>query len=343
MRKVLCIITASIMILTMLSGCSVLQKLGLKGEDELQPVSSVVMNEDEAMKLTDKMPISLYFATEDSTKLKLEVRYVDMKEAKKSVNNLAGLIVKELIAGPKDSGLKATIPEGTQLLGNVAIDAKVATVNMSKEFVDKHPGGEAAARLTIYSVVNSLTEINEIEKVKFLVNGKSTEDFKGAYKLSSAFPRTVALISNEVGNAATAAKVNETAKGKATPAPQPGGKTAPTAQPGGKAAPTTQPGEKAAPTTQPGEKAAPTAQPGGKAAPTTQPGEKAAPTAQPGVKTTPAPQPAGKATPAPTVAPKATTAPKAAATPTAKPSTGKTSSNTQSLEDAEATYLEVLE
>ncbi len=325
MRKVLCIITASIMILTMLSGCSVLQKLGLKGEDELQPVSSVVMNEDEAMKLTDKMPISLYFATEDSAKLKLEVRYVDMKEAKKSVNNLAGLIVKELIAGPKDSGLKATIPEGTQLLGNVAIDAKVATVNLSKEFVDKHPGGEAAARLTIYSIVNSLTEINEIERVKFLVNGKSTEDFKGAYKLSSAFPRTVALISNEVGNAATAAKVNETAKGKATPAPQPGGKAAPTAQPGGKAAPT--------------------AQPGGKAAPTAQPGEKAAPTAQPGIKATPAPQPGVKATPAPTVAPKATSAPSApkAATPTPKPSTGKTSSNTQSLEDAEATYLEVLE
>lgn len=293
MRKVLCIITASIMIVTMLSGCSVLQKLGLKDDDELQPVSSVVMNEDEAMKLTDKMPISLYFATEDNTKLKLEVRYVDMKEAKKSVNNLAGLIVKELIAGPKDSGLKATIPEGTQLLGNVAIDAKVATVNLSKEFVDKHPGGEAAARLTIYSIVNSLTEINEIEKVKFLVNGKSTEDFKGAYKLSSAFPRTVALISNEVGNAATAAKVNETAKGKATSTPQPGGKAAPTAQPGGKVTPTT--------------------------------------------------QPAGKATPAPTVAPKATTAPKAAATPTPKPSTGKTSDNTQSLEDAEATYLEVLE
>lgn len=313
MRKVLCIITASIMIVTMLSGCSVLQKLGLKGDDELQPVSSVVMNEDEAMKLTDKMPISLYFATEDSAKLKLEVRYVDMKEAKKSVNNLAGLIVKELIAGPKDSGLKATIPEGTQLLGNVAIDAKVATVNLSKEFVDKHPGGEAAARLTIYSLVNSLTEINEIEKVKFLVNGKSTEDFKGAYKLSSAFPRTVALITNEVGNAAAAAKVNETAKGKATPTPQPSGK------------------------------AAPTAQPAVKATPTAQPGEKAAPTAQPGVKATPVPQPGVKATPTPTVAPKATTAPKAAATPTPKPSTGKTSSNTQSLEDAEATYLEVLE
>lgn len=257
MRKGLCVITASVLIVTMLSGCSVLQKLGFKNNDELQPVSSVVMNEDEAKKLSDKMPISLYFATEDDSKLKLEVRYIDVSEGKKSVNHLAGLIVKELIAGPKEKGLKATIPQGTQLLGNVGIEGKVATVNFSKDLTEKHPGGEAAARLTIYSIVNSLTEISEIEKVKFLVNGKSQADFKGAYKFDSAFPRTASLISNDVGNAAATVKVNEASKqqtnAKAATSPTPTVAPKATATPALKA--TVAPAPKA--TTAPEQKATP--------------------------------------------------------------------------------------
>lgn len=244
MRRILCTITASIMVVTMLSGCSLLQKFGLKEDDELQPVSSLVMNEEEAKKLTDKMPINLYFSTEENTKLKLEVRYIDISEGKKSVNNLAGIIVKELIAGPSESGLKATIPQDTKLLGSVGVDAKVATVNLSKEFVENHPGGEAASRLTIYSIVNSLTEINEIEKVKFLVEGKEQADFKGAYKFNNAFPRTASLISNDVGNAAVSAKVNDSSKNakdkaSATPTPQSNTKSSPS--PASTATPTPKP------------------------------------------------------------------------------------------------------
>ena len=49
----------------------------------------------------------------------------------------------------------------------------VATVNLTKDFVDKHPGGKDAERLTLYSIVNSLTEVKDIQKVKFLINGKA--------------------------------------------------------------------------------------------------------------------------------------------------------------------------
>ena len=101
MRKLICIVTVCFIIVAMFSGCAVLQKLGLQKNDseELHPVSSIVMNEDEAKKLTDKVPIHLYFANDDNSKLKLEVRYIAVSEAKKSVNTLASTIVKELIKG----------------------------------------------------------------------------------------------------------------------------------------------------------------------------------------------------------------------------------------------------
>lgn len=197
MQRLFCVILTCVLIISMLAGCSGLQKFGLKDNDEVSPVSSIVLNETEAQQIANKAPIYLYFANEDGTKLKLEVRYIPMSEAKKSTNEIASLIVKELINGPKEPGLKPTVPEETKLRTNVKIDGDVATVDLSKEFRDKHPGGKAAEQLTIYSIVNSLTELKEISKVKFKIEGKTVKEFKGNFKFDNEFPRSTSLISKE--------------------------------------------------------------------------------------------------------------------------------------------------
>lgn len=198
MRRLICIITVCFMIVTMFSGCAILQKLGLQDDnDELHPASSIAIGEDEAKKLSDKVPIHLYFANEENSKLKLEVQYIPVSEASKSVNNLANTIVERLIKGPEaKTGYTATIPQGTKLRSRVKIDTAtgVATVDFSREFVDKHPGGKLAEQMTIFSVVNSLTELKEIQKVKFLVAGKAKQEFKGNYQFNVPFPRTPSLI-----------------------------------------------------------------------------------------------------------------------------------------------------
>lgn len=199
MRRLLSVVIVCFVVMTMFSGCTVLQKLGLQGNDELRPVSSIVMSEDEAKKISDKVPIHLYFANPEGTKLKLEVRYIPMSEAKKSVNTLAATIVKELIKGPSpESGLKPTIPEGSKLRSTVSVKSGIATVDFSKEFVDKHPGGKVAEQLTIFSIVNSLTELKEIQKVKFTINGKAQKEYKGNFQFDAPFPRTTSIISKEV-------------------------------------------------------------------------------------------------------------------------------------------------
>lgn len=200
MRKFICIVIVCVLIMSLFSGCSLLQKLGLKkaDNDELRPVSSIVMGEEEAKKLSDKIPIRLYFDNGESTKLSLEIRYIPLSEAEKSTNSLASLIIKELINGPgSDSKLKATIPEGTELRSPIKIEAGVATVDFTKEFKDNHQGGKAAERMTIYSVVNTLTELKEIQKVKFLIDGKTVKEYKGSFKFDTPFPRTTSLISDE--------------------------------------------------------------------------------------------------------------------------------------------------
>ncbi len=234
MRKVVSIVTLCMFILLTFSGCGILQKLGLqKTEDELQPVSSIVMGEDEAKKLTDKVPVHLYFANDDNTKLMKEIRYIPMADAKQSTSHLASVIVKELIAGSsKERGYKATIPAGTKLLSPVAVKDGIATVDFSKEFKSKHPGGKDAEKMTIFSVVNSLTELKDIQKVKITIDGKVAKEYMGNYQFDVPFARSAGLISKETaapggGEAPDTAKKDTEKKDtdkKATPAPTDNGK-----------------------------------------------------------------------------------------------------------------------
>ncbi|MGI6668478.1 MAG: GerMN domain-containing protein [Acetivibrionales bacterium] len=200
MKKIISIATLFVFFALMLPGCGVLEELGLQEsrDDEFQPVSSIVIGESEASKLTEKTPVRLYFANADNTKLKLEIRYIDLKDEEKNASTLASAIINELIRGPSNEAThKRTIPAEAKLRTPVSISKKVATVDMSKEFKTKHPGGKDAEKMTIYSIVNSLTELEEIEKVKFTIEGKSQKEFMGNFKFDALFPRSSQLISKE--------------------------------------------------------------------------------------------------------------------------------------------------
>jgi len=190
------------LVAVLFSGCDGLRKIGLGDleNEELLPVSSIAIGETEAQNFKDKAQVHLYFASEDGSKLKLEIRYIPLADAKGSTNSLATRIVDELISGPNSkSGLKATMPKDSKQVSKVSIDNTkgVATVNLSSEFVNNHPGGIDTERLTIYSIVNSLTELKEIQEVSFLVNGEKRKEFKGNFQFDIPFPRTVSLISTD--------------------------------------------------------------------------------------------------------------------------------------------------
>ena len=80
MKRAVLIVTIIVFILGSLPGCGILEKMGMQEiqDNELRPVSSIIIGENEASQLTDKTPIRLYFANEDNTKLKLEIRDIDI-------------------------------------------------------------------------------------------------------------------------------------------------------------------------------------------------------------------------------------------------------------------------
>ncbi|MGE5543573.1 MAG: GerMN domain-containing protein [Bacillota bacterium] len=121
----------------------------------------------------EKERVTLYFADKDAMYLVPETRTVDKKDG-----TLEAAVVRELTKGPQKAGSVSTIPEGTKVL-SVTVDNGVAYVNFSKEFQTKHWGGSAGEIMTIYSVVNTLTELPGIEKVQFLLEGDKLESILG--------------------------------------------------------------------------------------------------------------------------------------------------------------------
>ena len=199
-RKVFCFLILCVLAMVFTSGCSILQKLGFgdASNDELLPASSLVMEEEEASKLKDKKPIRLYFADKENVKLRAEIRYINASDMGGNAGSQATILVRELMKGPgKGIELESTIPEGTRLLSDVTIENHTATVNFSKEFVEKHPGGKDEEKLTVYSVVNTLTELREIEKVIFKVEGETRALYKGNFKFDKPFPRSTSIISKQ--------------------------------------------------------------------------------------------------------------------------------------------------
>lgn len=148
----------------------------------VQKQEKIEVNEVE--KLDGK--IVLYFKGNEAMKLEKEYRNVSMKRI---AENMPKTVVEELLKGPVNKELHSLIPSGTKFL-NIELQGNTAILNLSNEFVDEQEG-ESNSLLAIYSIVNSLTEITEIEQVKFLINGKEVKNFKEYFEFDEPFIRSI--------------------------------------------------------------------------------------------------------------------------------------------------------
>ncbi|MCX8131087.1 MAG: GerMN domain-containing protein [Clostridia bacterium] len=114
----------------------------------------------------------LYFGNNNSDALIVEDREVAVNKG----DSIEKVIIDELIRGSENKELSSPIPEGTRLLSVNTTDG-ICTVNFSGEIIEKHPGGSAGELITLYSVVNSLTELDWVKKVQFLIEGTQREAF----------------------------------------------------------------------------------------------------------------------------------------------------------------------
>lgn len=139
-----------------------------------------------------KVEITLYFAGPQASYVFPEKRTVRLRDGV----SLAQIIVEELIKGPRTKELAPTLPEGTKIL-SVDVNDGIAYVNLSKEVKTNHSGGSAGELMTLASVVNSLTELDAVDRVQFLVEGRIEESIWGHSPTGEPRERMENLIKNK--------------------------------------------------------------------------------------------------------------------------------------------------
>lgn len=137
---------------------------------------------------TNWQVVELYFADRTGTRLASEQRSIQVKQSL----SLEYQIVEQLIAGPEKNMLEKTIPSSTQIR-DIKTEDGICYVNLSREFVNKQIAN-VSKEITVYSIVDSLTELESVNKVQFLIEGEKINSERNGIDFSKLFSRNESII-----------------------------------------------------------------------------------------------------------------------------------------------------
>lgn len=116
--------------------------------------------------------VRLYFANTDKSELVMEYRKINIVDTKP----VEQYVVSELIKGPKIKGNERLLTSDTKVLSVETTD-RVCYVNFKEGFLEKNSASAEKSKLVVDSIVKSLTGLNNVDSVQFLIDGKKTEKF----------------------------------------------------------------------------------------------------------------------------------------------------------------------
>jgi hypothetical protein len=130
-----------------------------------------------------ELSLTLYFPAPGGQWLELEERRVT-----RLGEPLADLVLRELLRGPETSGRVSLLPAG--LTASVEVREETAYVSLAKAVENLAP---AHTRIQLQALVNSLTEVEGIKDVQFLIEGKQQFSL-GLIYIGEPWGRTLNLV-----------------------------------------------------------------------------------------------------------------------------------------------------
>lgn len=170
MKKILALILAFSMIFCV--SCKKKEPASVADGELSKDTAEVVYNE------TEDESIILYYPDKNAISLVGDKRQASEAEAKDPE-----FVIKQLILGTQNPKLENVIPSSTAI-NSCQVSDGVCIVDVSRDFIEIQ--GSAAQEMAIYSVVNTLCNLDGIDSVKFLVEGERYPLF-GNYDFSSPF------------------------------------------------------------------------------------------------------------------------------------------------------------
>lgn len=134
--------------------------------------------------------ITLYFATSDGTGL------VAKTVVAKYLSNvsLEQVVVESLIKGPSEEGMNPVLPADTKL-NKITVKDNVCYVDFDSKFITRMDDQSLA--INIYSVVDSLVELSNVDQVQFTVDGQVYQDPLDGVSIAGLLEKNTELIRKE--------------------------------------------------------------------------------------------------------------------------------------------------
>ncbi|MBA1335526.1 MAG: hypothetical protein HPY66_1151 [Firmicutes bacterium] len=164
MKRLLIIVLILALVFTLAVGCK-------KKEEPIQPPQEQE-NPQEQESAFEEREILLFYPDQNNNFLLPEFRKVTVQKDIET-EDLARLVLEELISGTENSQLKCIVPRNAKLL-SVDVYGESIELDFSEDFIVKSYT-KREKLLQVFSVVNTLSELG-LEEVVILVDGKPVSD-----------------------------------------------------------------------------------------------------------------------------------------------------------------------
>lgn len=171
-NKKIIVIFSTLLIVILVGGFFTIKYLK---ENQKNTVDEYIPQEEITEEQLRKTIVSLYFKNKENDKIEPEARLVDIREI---LNNPYEKLIQLLIEGPKNDKNERLIPEDAKLLKTYK-ENDCVFLDFSKEFLNYNNENKD---YLIESIVNTLTELSEVNKIKILIEGNENDDFSQIYE-----------------------------------------------------------------------------------------------------------------------------------------------------------------
>lgn len=177
-NKKIIVIFSCLLIIIIIGGFFAINYVKNKKEEE-NIASEYTPQEEISDEQARQTIVSLYFQSKETKELVPEARLIDIKEI---INDPCDKLVQLLIDGPKNEKEEGIIPDNTKL-NKSYMDDDCVVLDFSNELLNYNKTVERGKNNLIKSLVNTLTQLTEVNKVKILIDGNENEEFNEIYSI----------------------------------------------------------------------------------------------------------------------------------------------------------------
>lgn len=167
-KKIILINIIIIIIIIFISVYLIIKKSNIKKENDFiikTPIKEITEKENR------NTIVSIYYYNEENNNYEIEDKIIDVKEL---IKNPYIILLNLLMDNPRKENLISLIPKNVQI-NDTYLKNNILYVDFSKEF--KEINGYENEKNAIYAIVKTLTQLNEVDGIKILIEGEENQSF----------------------------------------------------------------------------------------------------------------------------------------------------------------------